>query len=265
MGRYFDCTLYATAEEPQALDAAVADGEDAAAKQAIRGGQPPRSGPPIDDWSSGRVGSHNWYVAFTVIDMDASTWTAELAARNPDVRFDLIQVEGVDIPYPEGVRFIGPQQLTGVPLFVPGSSPEWALVEEGISEFNPDDPEFIDGTWELLDAPPPGLLPGDADLDGSDADREIMRELAGGLRADLNLVRTAFESAETATVERSDSAFVLALLSPENSVGRPEVYVGFDGIAAEWQPTNEDLAAAVARLLLVGALESAGMEAPMPM
>jgi hypothetical protein len=92
-----------------------------------------------------------------------------------------------------------------------------------------------------------------------------MRELAGGLGADLNLVRTAFESAETAAVERPSGAFGLALLSAEASVGRPDDYVGLDGIAAEWQPRNEDLAAAVARLLLVGALESAGIDAPMPL
>lgn len=265
MGRYCYCTIYATAEEPQDLDVAIKDAEEAASTQAIAAGVPPRSGPPIDDWRSEQVGSCSWYAACTVINMEASDWTAELAARNPNVRFDLIQIEGVDIPYPGGVRFIGARQLTGVPLFVPGSSPDWAAVEEGIRGFNPDDPALIDGSWELLEAPPDGFLPDDRELDGSDADRETFRELRSELDTDLALVMAAFQSADLATVERPGSAAVLALLSPEPSAGRSEIDVDRKGIAAEWQPTNEDLAAAVARLLIVGALGKAGMDGPMPL
>lgn len=146
MSSYFYCTLYVTAEEPKALENAIEDIDRTAAKQAIRGGQPPPSGPPIDRWSSDRVGGCSWSADFTVIDMDASAWTAALAARSPAVRFDLIQVEGVVIPYPEGVRYSGVRQLTGVPLFAPGLSPDWAAVENAIGGFNPDDPRLIDGS-----------------------------------------------------------------------------------------------------------------------
>jgi hypothetical protein len=265
MSNYFDCTLYVSADDGEALEQIRRHVDEAAAERGADGPEPPPKDPPIDHWLLESFGDA-LYVTFTTIDQDASAFVAGLATTNPDVRFDLIQVEGAILPFPEGMRFMERKQITGVPLFVPADKPpDWGRVGEGIETFDPAESDLIDGAWDFLEAPPMGFVEDSGEAGSNHSEAEMMLALARRLDADLDLVRSAFTSAELATVKRPTGEALLALLAADPSTPRPEVYVTPSGIVDEWQPVNELIAAAVARLLMVGALGRAEMDAPMPL
>ena len=223
-------TLYVSGEQAE-LEAALV-GLSSAARRAKPTDRRPPVEPQLDEWSLARCGPRSLFVQFDSLDSDAEDWTLQFAHRHPGLRFDLIEVEGSYLPFPEGLRFLGSRRLRGVPLLIPADRPvDWGSVTAAIEAFDPGHSDLVDGSWDVLIAPPLGLVPGDAEML---TDVETMHALGEAISRDVEVIRAALTAAESEEVEGPEGRFRLALLAMQVYEPRPGVVTTPDEIQFAW-------------------------------